>query len=89
MTWDGLFVCPDDWEIRNEQDFVRARTDRIAPEGPVRSDEGDGGIFIPSFCTTNTSIADVAIAGCLVADNILRQAYSSQTPTPTFGPEDL
>lgn len=84
MRWDGYFVCPDDWEIRHEQDFVRARTDRIAPEGPIRPDEGDGAVFIPSFCTTNTCIADEAIADCAIADNTLRQAYTSQIPDPTF-----
>lgn len=38
-TWDGLIVCPDDWEPRHPQDFVRAKPDnqsvadaRPAPE---------------------------------------------------------
>jgi hypothetical protein len=26
-TWDGLFVCRDDWETRHPQDFVRGRKD--------------------------------------------------------------
>lgn len=85
MRWDGYFVCPDDWEARHEQDFLRARTDRIAPQGPVRPDEGDGDTFIPSFCSTNTCITEVAIADCAICDNVLRQAYSSQIPDSTFG----
>ncbi len=28
--WDGLIVCKDDWEPRHEQDFVRARQDKIS-----------------------------------------------------------
>ena len=28
-TWDGLVVCPEDWEPRHEQDFVRSRKDKI------------------------------------------------------------
>ena len=30
--WDGLIVCPDDWEMRHPQDFVRARKDKIAAD---------------------------------------------------------
>lgn len=26
-TWDGLYVCRDDWETRHPQDFVRGRRD--------------------------------------------------------------
>ncbi len=28
--WDGLVVCPEDWEPRQPQDFVRAKTDKIS-----------------------------------------------------------
>jgi hypothetical protein len=28
--WDGLIVCPKDFEHRHPQDFVRARADKIA-----------------------------------------------------------
>ncbi len=27
--WDGFIVCADDYEVRHEQDFVRARQDKI------------------------------------------------------------
>ena len=27
--WDGFIVCPDDYETRHPQDFVRARQDKI------------------------------------------------------------
>lgn len=26
-TWDGLYVCREDWETRHPQDFVRGRLD--------------------------------------------------------------
>lgn len=32
--WTGLVVCKTCWEPRHPQDFVRARTDRIAAPGP-------------------------------------------------------
>ena len=28
-TWDGLVVCPEDWEPRHPQDFVRGKRDNI------------------------------------------------------------
>ena len=28
--WDGLQTCKDDWEERQPQDFVKAKTDKIA-----------------------------------------------------------
>ena len=27
--WDGFIVCADDYEVRHEQDFVKAHTDKI------------------------------------------------------------
>ena len=27
--WDGFIVCPDDFENRHPQDFVKAQTDKI------------------------------------------------------------
>ena len=29
QRWDGLIVCPDDYEHRHPQDYVRAKTDKI------------------------------------------------------------
>lgn len=85
VTWEGYVVCPDDWEPRQPQDFVRARYDRIAPEGLIRPDEGDGGLFIDPFCETNSAIAGIAIAGCMIAGNTRRVAYTSEIPPATFG----
>lgn len=25
--WDGFMVCPEDWEVRHPQDFVRSKPD--------------------------------------------------------------
>jgi hypothetical protein len=27
LRWDGLYVCPEDWEIRHPQDFLRISSD--------------------------------------------------------------
>lgn len=30
--WDGVLVCPEDYELRHPQDFVRARKDKITAD---------------------------------------------------------
>lgn len=30
QRWDGFIVCPEDYEVRHPQDFVRARQDKIS-----------------------------------------------------------
>jgi len=30
QRWDGLIVCPDDFEHRHPQDFVKAHSDKIS-----------------------------------------------------------
>lgn len=52
-TWDKLWVCSKDWEPRHEQDFVRAKTDKISPDGPIRPDDNGDTIAI-----TTTGIPD-------------------------------
>lgn len=44
ITWDNLVVCPDDWEIRHPQDFVRAQYDKIMTSEPRRSESEDIGV---------------------------------------------
>lgn len=64
--WDGLMVCPDDWETRHPQDFLRPITDEY-PLPWTRPDPGDTFLFV---CTVVTSqgVADVGTADCARAD---------------------
>lgn len=76
--WDGLRVCYKCWEPRHPQDFVRSVTDTQAPSWtrPKSSDT-----FTNIVCTTRTSIAGYAIAGCAIT------SYASVpdiVPPPTF-----
>ena len=34
MRWDGFIVCPLDFEMRQPQDFVKARADKITVHSP-------------------------------------------------------
>lgn len=66
MRWDGLMVCAQDWEARQPQDFVRGVPDpQLVPW--VRDEAKD------KFkqCTTDTSLAGLAIAGCAIPANII------------------
>ena len=63
QRWDGLIVCPKDWETRQPQDFVRGVADKIVPPF-TRPDQDEQ--FITTACTTLTSqgLAGVGAAGC-------------------------
>ena len=76
--WDGFMVCPDDWEPRQPQDFVHGISDVQAPPW-TRPETSD--TFIGGGCSTNTSIAGLAIAGCMIAGNIVNPG---SVPSGTF-----
>jgi hypothetical protein len=80
--WDGLMVCPDDWEIRQPQDFVRGVADTIVPPW-VRPEQEDTFIFV---CTpvTNQGIADYGVADCARAD-INNNLYPQCTSVGALG----
>lgn len=68
--WDGLIVCPDDYENRHPMDFLRTRQERITV--PFTSDTSfdlfDGPDYPPyPFCTApgSSGVASLAIAGCM------------------------
>jgi len=82
--WDGLIVCPDDWEIRHPQDFVRARKDKIAAS--IVNSESEI-IYAEGVCITRTAIAGVAVAGCMIAGN--DGSIASGIPTGTFNSNTL
>lgn len=49
QRWDGLMCCPDDWEIRQPQDFVRGVPDtQVAPW--IRHEANDS--FLPSVLSS-------------------------------------
>ena len=67
-TWDGLVVCPQDWERRHTQDLVRGVKDDTTAKGFVRP-EGDIN-YVPQqkdVCTSNVAKAGIALVGCAQA----------------------
>lgn len=78
LTWDKLVLCPEDYDPRHPQDFVRGVTDDIAAKGLVRPPASQDN-FISTICTTRESVAGEAVAGCAIA------GFTEPTiPTPTF-----
>ena len=68
--WDGLIVCPDDYENRHPMDFLRARQERISV--PFTSDTSFDQFNGPDypqypFCTAQGSSGEpgFAVAGCM------------------------
>lgn len=67
QRWDGLIVCPDDFEMRQPQDFVKARSDKITvPFTRPRPTD----VFVYSCdLFTSSGIANVGSADCSQASN--------------------
>jgi hypothetical protein len=63
--WTGLIVAPEYWEPRHPQDFVRVRVENTAAKGLVNPEPAD--TFVAPVCTTRTSVAGGAVAGCSIA----------------------
>ena len=65
QRWDGLIVCPSDFEHRHEQDYVRARTDKITVPftRPIPT------LVFGSVCTTFSAVPSYAIPGCMQPGN--------------------
>lgn len=67
-TWDGLFVCREDWETRHPQDFVRGRLDN--QNVPNARPEPVNSIIGP--LTTQLSVAATASSTSLSVQSSVR-----------------
>lgn len=63
--WDNLMVCPDDFEERHIQDFLRVKPDKITVPF-IRKPED---VFLPEVCSivTRHSYAGLGTADCMAA----------------------
>lgn len=92
--WDGLIVCPDDYENRHPMDFLRARQERISV--PFTSDTSfnqfDGPNY-PSyaFCTQpgSSGVPSYAVAGCARPHLGFPGSYLPTIPTDGDEPIEL
>lgn len=60
-----MYVCPEHWNARQPQDFVRGIPDKMASpwQQPIIMTD-----FV-NICTTTTAIADYAFADCAICDS--------------------
>jgi hypothetical protein len=68
--WDGLIVCPEDYENRHPMDFLRSRQERISVPftSDTSFDQFDGPNYpVYPYCTAMgaSGIPSWAIAGCM------------------------
>lgn len=71
--WDGFIVCPEDYEERHSQDFVRARLDKISVpfQRPIPTYIYTDVQYIDTgnqYCTITgkQAIPACAIPGCMI-----------------------
>jgi hypothetical protein len=54
-TWDGRWVCAEDFEVRHPQDFLRVRPEKISVEQPILPDPATNTVDNPpTFAETYT-----------------------------------
>jgi len=82
--WDGLMTCPEDFELRNMQDFIQTPEEVIAP--PWTRPDPYPEIMAPS-CSPNgqSSIAGQMEPGCIVP-GYLSPAYYPAGDWPPISP---
>lgn len=76
--WDGMIVCPDDFEQRHPSDFLRVRKENttLPFSRPEPTDTFVSVSYVDTgdsyYCTVSTSQgrADLGVADCARADNI-------------------
>lgn len=78
--WQGYYVCPEHWEERQPQDFVRGVQDIQTPPWtqPMPAD-----VFVP-VCTTEgiSAMPELAIPGCMIPG----KRFTYQTGIPGYYP---
>ena len=78
--WQGYYVCPEHWEMRQPQDFVKSVPENIAPpwSQPMPADD------YLYFCnpTAQTAIPGYAYPGCAIP------GFISLSFDPDFGVPD-
>ena len=75
-TWKGLYVCHDDYEPRQPQDFLRARTDKQSV--PWARPEPEDAFVDVCYIWGSSGYAGLGVAGCMVAGDNTHNALFLQ-----------
>jgi hypothetical protein len=76
--WQGYWVCPEHWEPRHPQDFVKGVPDNQAAPW-VQPDPNNTFVVIQCTLTTSSSIPSLGGPGCLIPS----KPYLGGYPIPT------
>lgn len=79
--WQGYYVCPEHWEARQPQDFVRAQADIQTPPW-VQPMPADVFLFKCDFWSS-APMADYGAAGCLTVGSPTRIPFLVEYFNPT------
>ena len=63
LHWQGYYVCPEHWEPRQPQDFVRAQADIQTP--PWAQPQPTDTFAAVCYPNDTTAIPNYAIPGCV------------------------
>jgi len=64
--WDNKWVCPSDFELRQPQDFVRARIDKIVAD--IKRPPPAETFIVACSATGRQGVAGVGTAGCAICE---------------------
>jgi hypothetical protein len=65
--WQGYYVCPEHWEIRHPQDFVRSVPDNIDP--PYQQPPEDTFVYVCSW-EGRMAVCDIGTADCMICNYV-------------------
>lgn len=68
--WDGLLVCPKDFEVRHPQTLIKVHGETEVPPFVSRDADPDSFVFVCDFINSQ-GIADIGVADCARADYVL------------------
>lgn len=67
--WTGDVVCDGCYDPRHEQEFLRMKADKIAPNPEfVRKPPTE--VYVTKLCSTRSAIPGVAIPGCAIPGHV-------------------
>lgn len=81
--WNGWIVCPEHWEPRHPQEFVRAIKENPTP--PFVRNPTD---IFTTYCTLEgrSAAAGYAVAGCAISGATFIEGFFSQTTSTSSTP---
>jgi len=90
LRWDGVYVCHEDWEIRQPQDFVRGEAEEQAPEWTQPEAPNNLSTPYPNLTSVVVGTPSIYVGGVLQTPGVdytitLPQGLITFTTAPSAG----